>query len=770
MATDNGHVSISIPEHIEYDSDKRVEQVRPKPFFIEDLLVHVANFLLLIFRPRKFINYRWANSTRDHVPYGQKLVSSISMLYLRFRPKYMYHQLQRWQNECASFTISEDVSSMMRDQKCSTKPFYKVVCGREFNKNGGTFEEDLTTLSSLRTIAASSKYLYDTLRMSGRLKSVGEDILSFAVDCYRKGYSRAVNVFDDSDWVKLRAELQNRQDFKQTLPNQDENDASVLLVALSYKGRTMRTERHFETPTHEEKKMTEKVTMTDAFSDFRWSQIVCACKRLAMKRNVSKVKIWIDQLIKMNMSEEERQQYDDLRFNTRQLKWPDYGLMAYAVCPVVRCYEENEAEFQTNFWRKIEAVMGIAGEGLIVDDYMTLHYEDDFFSYDHTMYSSLGGGIGMIGGNGKYFRAVTLALATGILSDSISPSLPNEDKQNHSSLPNWKAWALRTIAEGAYSKSHSAMLREEEPFHMNLENFRTIAFWEYFVSTCTQLQGGGYINLNHERSDPYSKQLAKKWDHVSPWVGNCESAYVLDTEERRQVVKYISERVDINSYVATSGHVASLIHLLDRDTRPDRKDQLSDFSEVKHSIVVKLSRFSTSRNGQVIATSDATGIWKRRLGQYRKILPWWYVANPRPDIDQELVIQPDLIEKTGVWKKSIYYKYNDMKLSLLFPSWAKIPLMYIGGLILIVTIIRPYFENDFHETTMNNLRGFGIFILSAVFILSVVLRFLNWPWKDMEYVGEGIYDNLKLHGLLDSQIKRVYRKLESVPYDDIEWM
>lgn len=91
---------------------------------------------------------------------------------------------------------------------------------------------------------------------------------------------------------------------------------------------------------------------------------------LAKCHGVKYVRVWIDRLISMGLSRKERKEKNNI-------DWTDYGLFAYTVCPVIRLYEEREAEYGTNFWRKLETVMGIAGRGLVADDYMLSSHDYD---------------------------------------------------------------------------------------------------------------------------------------------------------------------------------------------------------------------------------------------------------------------------------------------------------------------------------------------------------------------------------------------------------
>lgn len=588
--------------------------------------------------------------------------------------------------------------------------FYRVVCGLGQLTGQATFPPDLTKLNDIATVRTSAAYLYREM-----LPSKGPEAAEVAHNCYMRGYSRIVNAPDHNDWERLRSELRLGMHLGSVPP--DGPEEGVTIIAISYKGKEVKITRRMRllnedgSPADDEGILAQtEIQMTQDFvDDFRWSQLVRSCMAVAKQEGTNKVRIWVDRLVMMGLDKDERKRIYSI------IGWEAFGLFAYAVCPVIRLYDAQEKYYGSDFWRKLETVLGVAGKGLVLDDYMLRKYDDTIF-FGPKIYSRLQNGLSKIGGGGIYIRSVTLALATALLTDGLSVSAANEDLRTRKSAVAWKAWALRTIAEGAYSTQHSSMMREEAPFKVGHRQFMIISFWESMVSRCPSLIGNSYLDMSYQRSMQWRKSSC--WDGIVEWVGMLHGS--CEIEERPAIMNFLKQQTSMSLWASTTGHVASILTL----SSPGLLD--------RRTLVVDLSRFSTSSRGHVTAVAEATGIWRE------KVLPFYLRHHPSADKDQ----------MAEVTDQGVVYTYKAMKIEYSWMPTVRIVSLIVFNLILIVFT-------------------FGIWLVVALIQLLYYLK--PWPWVDLCDVGEAVFDNLLLHALYGAGIKKQYRKLRDVPYDQIGW-
>lgn len=101
--------------------------------------------------------------------------------------------------------------------------------------------------------------------------------------------------------------------------------------------------------------------------------------------------------------------------------------------------------------------------------------------------------------------------------DDVTVHQVNENRRTIKAVQQWKSWALRTIAEGAYKKGQPMMMSKQSAFRIGLTEFKTIVFWESYVCHSEYLEDIGYLDI----AIPQSNQSFKcgKWDDVREWIG-----------------------------------------------------------------------------------------------------------------------------------------------------------------------------------------------------------------------------------------------------------
>ncbi|CDF32694.1 unnamed protein product [Chondrus crispus] len=688
-----------------------------QPYRIVDYLVVLMNFLCFMGKRRKLSNFRYANTARDWVASVQHF-SKIQFwkVYGRVSARYNYHPQQRFHNAMRKFDASEHLAAQMA--QTGNAAFYYNVCDRSGIAKTN-YAVDLTKISDLNTIKASADYLFQEVRARNGVESANA-----AQGCFMRGFSRAIKVSDPSDWNSFRNEIRAYQRVNDDLIGKKEDDA--LLIALSYKGkdeninRRMRIIKPDGSPDEESGVlMQEKVQReSDFVDDFRWSQVVRSCIAMARTQGKSHVRIWIDRLVMMGVEKEEISRLYGLS------PWEEFGLLPYALCPVIRVFSGGEVYYGTDFWRKLETVLGVAGRGLVVDDYMLRKYDRTIF-YSPSVYERLADGVSCIGGKGLYVRSTTLALATAILTDGVSVRKSNEDLRTKAGAIAWKAWALRTIAEGAYSKAHPSMMAGQEAFTIGMESFQTIAFWESIVSRSKALVGQSYLDMSIQRSVEW--RSSSQWDGVIEWTGMVGSSCWI--QDREEIVEFLTRQSEIRLYVTPSGHVASTVELT------------SPVNSHKRTLVVDLSRFSTATDGYVTAVAEATGLWGK------SVTPWYLRDRVDPDNDQ----------KGEISEEELIFTYEAMKrehVGRIFLRWVIPPLIFLDVILYVPSYLRVYFAS-----------------LAALTVLAIMCYYFvpSWPWVDKHDVGEALFDNLRLHCLFHSGIKTHFRLLKTVPYNQIKW-
>lgn len=740
-----------------------------------DLIVKYKNCQLLLWNPRKFTNLRWADSVKDHMIAGQLFAKDqFYKVYQRVSPKYLYHPLQTWNNLVRRFNATAFLRDSMQVE--GTKMFYHLVCGRSIGneekgkKEGASMEfisdVDLTTLKQIQTIKSAADFCFEqTLRATGK-----RECATMARTCFVRGFSRPIDVNDYEDWKRFRTEMRDGCHVAaKIIDNQEHNYASLqsqgqehreILVAVSYKAKEVKISRRIFDLDEEGNRKDDKGTLQqeeerltqDFVNDLRWEQMIRICRQIAKDRHIPRVRLWIDRLVMYGLEKEEKKR----RYG--KAKWWDFGLLAYGMCPVARLYEADEKYFGTDFWRKLEAVMGVAGVGLFMDDYMLRKYDLTIF-YGPSIYRRMGNGIGQIGGQGTYVRAVSLAVATAVLTDGLTVRGLNEDKRTKQAIIGWKAWALDTIAEGAYSSSYPALLRERAtPLEMTMERFRTIVLWESFVSTSACLEGNSYLDMSFQRSKEWG--AGGTWDGVIEWTGMVPNAVSVSPRVRAEIEAYLTDRVRAETWTATSGHSAALLELEDqmdlramqlrRQLQPlalprgkARSQRTPTRVSLKRTLAVGLTRYSSSSHGHVVAVAEATGLWGER------ILPWWLRHYPLPESDQE-----------PVWDNTNGFEviYHPMRVVICCSTrnW-----IFITLLVSLLVLSFMY-------------AGFLFYLFPFLFLYlccALLWRCLpEWPWGDSSDFGEAVFDNLLMHGLYGAGIKVLhYRRLVPVSYNQIEW-
>lgn len=680
-----------------------------EPITMTDWLVRIMNIIWFLVRPRKMSNFRWANTVRDWASFlGEFGEGQHTKIYGRVTSRYKYHHQQRYENKIRKFDAKDELASHM--QQFGNAAFYHSVCGLQ-DPNAVNFEADLTRINDINSIRESAKYLYGEIAVRK-----GQEAAETARKSYVRGFSRPVLASDYTDWENLRNELRHYQRVGGLADEQPEDTA--MLIAISYKGKTVKITRRMRLlqgdgiSADDQGELRQiELNMTDDFlDDFRWSQLVRSCMALASTEGSAYVRVWIDRLVMMGIEKKDRENIYDL------VAWEEFGLFPYAVCHVVRLYDAEEPYFGTDFWRKLESVLGVAGVGLVLDDYMLRKYDETIF-FGPSMYERIGEGLCRIGGGGIYIRSTTLALATAVLTDGVSVSQANEDLRTKQAACAWKAWAIRTISEGAYSKCHPSMMVQQEACRLGHRRFHVVTFWESMVSRSLALTGKSYLDMSIQRSRSWMK--SSNWDGVTEWVGMLPQSCII--EERGMIMQFLRQHSNISSFVSTTGHVASIVTL--------RSDDLRD----KRTLVVDMSRFSTPRRGYVTAVAEATGLWGKR------VLPCYLEHNPDPDGDQTAEVS----------EGGVSYSYKPMRVEYRFmPLLTKIVLLIFNVLVILWT--------------------FGGWLL--VFGVQLVFILRPWPWTDRCDVGEAVFDNLLLHALYDSGIKKQYRRLRGRAYDQLGWI
>eukprot|EP00177_Eucheuma_denticulatum_P002030 GFKZ01003635.1.p1 GENE.GFKZ01003635.1~~GFKZ01003635.1.p1 ORF type:complete len:806 (+),score=56.02 GFKZ01003635.1:42-2459(+) len=775
-------------------------------FSFYDSVVMLFNFFYLAFKPRTLTNFRWANTLHDKFAFvGYFAPNQFAEIYGRVTARYKFHPQQRFRNSIRRFNLSAHLEQVMRQEK-SVCPFYRAVCNRDSHIDPEVVAPDFTKLSDISSVTSSADYLHEEL-CARRNRAVAD----IARSCYVRGYSRSILVDSHEDWEKFRNEIRSRSHVHETKQpgsekldlhgvhlgaGEEVDDGQILLLAVSYKAKDVKISRRMRTIDAEGEllrdnqdflQMDQQLT-ADFLEDFRWSQLVRSSSELARVHGKTKVRLWIDRLVMMGVSGAKRKSIYS------STKWEDFGLFAYAVCPVIRLYDKQEPHFNTDFWRKLETVMGVAGRGLVVDDYMLRKYDHTIF-FDPEMYSRLNHGLSIIGGGGIYLRAVTLALATALLTDGISVSEANEDIRTKRAATKWKAWALHTIGQGAYSSHFSSMMSGMvEPYVVTILNFPVIAFWESMVTRCSHLVGTSYLDMSLQQSTKWRKDV--RWDGVLEWVGMLQQSCKIHPVEKANILAFLDVRTTINTYVTTTGHSASLIYLHTEDGAD------------KRTIAVNLSRFSLPSSGHVVSVAEATGLWNG------PVLPCYlqFKVNPdkyqraRVDSNGELVYEHEQMEIEMVWDPVLTgLAIVTISLGTVITAVVKgisseggsgggpaadallpiIEIWAVSGLVLLVStgILRsPSLSLILSVTELvllffiflmqvTNLAVFAIIWILAWGLLGsvLILRYSGWPWMDRSDIGEELFDNLVLHGLFDSGIKRKYRELHQERYSRVAW-
>lgn len=693
-----------------------------------DILIKLMNFNLLLFKPRKFSNFRWANAVKDHINIVQEFTrGQMFKVYGRITSRYKFHKLQMYINLPRRFNATIDLQRRMSAE--GNAAFYANVCGSPLTR-APSRRIDLTRIDQLTTRATTAEYLAQQIRSYATGPKVDQKITR-AMASFARGFSRPVVAEDFTDWEMLRNEIRRREHVgvRQGGLFDDDSPNDVVLVAVSYKNKEVKIMRHLNAVDEDGNPLegsqvanelewaAETIELTwSFFDDFRWSQLIRSCAEIARKRQCRRVRLWIDQLVTMGFEPEEKKAV------YTEADWSDFGTFAYVVCPVVRLYERNEPDFNTDFWRKLETVMGVAGCGIYVDDYVLRKYDKSLF-YGPEVYSRLQNGISCIGGNGVFVRAVTLAVATALLTDGLSVSQANEDKRTAKDASSWKAWALRTISEGAYSSDHSSIMCSEDPYTIGLAEFKRIVFWESYVSNSNFLEGCSYLDSSFQKSMAWKKFMT--WDGVVEWVGMMSTSCIV--QERESIMDFLTQSCRYQLWTTTSGHVAALMNLT------------GEKSTFKRSIAVDLARYSSARKGHVTAVAEATGLWGETL------LPPFLTFIPDADVDQTATIEDGVI----------HYEYKDIPVSCNCCKICKKGFGLLFILLLISIFVPPFW---------------AIFVLVLIFKFFGCCKVTNWPWCDFTDVGEVVFDNLLMHGLFKSGIKEAqYRRLRVVPYKEIVW-
>lgn len=709
---------------------------------------------------------RWANTATSTDFSGRDLFGlPFPQLYARQDFNRKAHPLQMYATTVRKFNICGTLQEMM--QIGGAGMFYRQVCDVGIDENIPSFTPDFTLLDDLSSITASASYLFaEVSRTKGHRKA------DMARSCFRRGFSRPIEAGDLDDWDAFRTELRCCVHITGDFDHVFEDD--VVPVAVSYLGKSRRISRRFHSAYMERHADEEEVRQAgldkgisnDCLDDIQWSQLIQSCIEISRLTGKSKVRIWLDRLVMLGLRRSE------IRRRYQLVEWTDFGLMPYAVCPVIRLYDQDHVDSGIDFWRKLEAVMGIAGKGLFVDDY-DLQKIDTTLFYEPQMYTSLHNGVARIGGEGLYLRAVTLAMATAVLTDGVSVWEGTEDVQTELIVQKWKAWALRTIGEGAYSHEHSSMMRSQrDEFHVGLVQFRIICFWEAYVSSSSQLTHASYVNMTVQWSKKWRR--AQKWDGVVEWVGMVAGACVIT--EREQILQFLNSGCEIEAWTAPSGHTATLLKLCaDCKTASCRDDGIV----LKRTIALRLCRFASSTEGYVTAVAEATSF----LG--KKTLPWWMFFHPDPESDQRTRRQTPCVcdgekgnRENGKRRCAVVCDHAAIKVVPLVPQWL-LPFVWIPILIAVIGI------SILTDIGVGGTVGIIFGVFSFGFMIPVGAKdpkpllnevrisarsYVKWPWISGDNVGEGIFDNLLMHGLFDAGINRSsYRRLRGAQYREIKW-
>lgn len=703
-----------------------------------ELIARTLNFFRFLFISKDVFKYKFVCMHKTDPEFSTQFAPhQFFKIYTRIRPECKYHPLQRFENAIRQFDVSEHLAQEMLS--VGNSAFYTNVFEEKHHSKMKMNPADLTKLSDISTVTTSADYLFKNMVTYAPNEVERAKIARFL---YVRGFSRVIRANDQKDWEKFRNELREMKHLGAGIED-DAYENDVMLFALSYKGKNTEITRRmsFTDDTGNLNKnqgiFVEKRTLSlDFLDDFRWSQVKRSCIRIAKNNNVSGVRIWIDRLVMAGFTDEEKAEF------YRIAKWEDLGLFPYAVCPVIRVYENEEENFGTDFWRKLEAVMGVAGHGLIVDDYI-LHQFDETIHYGPSLYNRVQDGLTVIGGGGIYARAVTLAVATAVLLDGVSVSAANEHMKTRRSITGWKAWAIKTIAIGAYSASHAIMMREEPAFEVRMRDFLVIAFWESHVCRSAHLQGNSYLDTSLERSSDI--WTGSSWDGVIEWLGRMPAS--CNVRDRSEIEEFLGRNAEVKIYTSPTKHVAALISM--------------SLGRRKRTLAVRLSRNTTSIDGHVTGVAEATGLWDGKL----KVLPPLLWRRARPDIDQKVVVRNWRLDPSEYPEPRLQFIYKSMKVSF-FPVLSdKARLVIMSVAVLVLAILISYIISRMFFL------GVGRPILIIIWTASLVSLLIRstWPWKDDSFIGEQLFDNLLNHGIFDSGIKSKYRKLKSVSYTDLQW-
>lgn len=739
---------------------QRNDEETERRFDFVDILVALGNCYLLVFKPRLFNIVRFGNTASVHEQAGQEFrLGRFHKLHNGFTAKYKYHPLQRKKNLIRRFNVADVLADHML-KLGGTKYFYHAVCGHPLESDHPSYDPDLTTLDSLSTIAAAAKHLYTEMR-----KFNTDEQALVVKKSFERGFSRKIDVFNFDDWQAFRTELLSGRHLAKDF-NNSYSDVDTVPIAVSYKAKEMSFTRRIFYLREVNGKLTENEAFTtkqqqqltlDFVDDFRWGQLVRVCMQIAKSLKTNSVRLWIDRLITMEQTDEEKRNMYNLS------NWWDFGVFPYAVFPVVRLYEGRELEFGTDFWRKIETVLGVAGRGLYVDDYL-IRVQDKTIYYGPEIYSQIGSGIARLGGDGIYLRAVTLAMATAILTDGITVRGINEDLRTVREIPGFKAWALRTIGEGAYSSSHSALMRVEDPYQIGLQQFKTIVTWESFVSTCDWLKGKSYLDMSYQRS--HEHRYGGHWDGVIEWVGMIKGA--VDVVGRESIMSHLNNHVSVQTWVATTGHAASMLKFEVQDERPLG----SKTKMLKRSLVVEIARLSNTRQGHISAVAEATGLWGESV--LRKYFyfgdsphRFQYVVPYEEGICDDYSLKPRSLEDNNA-DYEVIYQYAPIYFLVSSSVWKWI--IICAPIFVVVVIVSSRIS-----VPLILIFVILIAVLAALCVCYSLLKYyfcyyLAWPWSDWSGYGAAVFDNVLMHSLYNAGIKILdYRELKPVEYQHIEW-
>lgn len=675
------------------------------------ILVKIMNLCLFIFSPRKVTNARWADIVTDSSWRATDfLKNQMFRVYLRFSAKYKFHPQQMLLNAYRNMDPVESLAARMA--ALGTGEYYKALTPFTGSAVAANFAADLSMHRDSENLAGVMN------TFTSLAAATSEENGSLATQLMWSGLSREIEVEDDGDWESFRQQLRQMSPDSKMDPKSDLQ--SILPLAVSYRGK----EETFITKVSiskrgagasedvtEEAEITEKVTRTmDFLDDRRWDQVKRGARVYAELKKYKKCCLWVDRLVMLGRDKDERARI----YST--LNWSEFGVYPYVVMPSIRLYDPIEVEFGTDFWRKVESTLAVAGKGLICDDYMIRKYDGAIY-YDGSIYKRMGNGMMMLGGSSTYLRSTILALATMIMTDGVTISKSNEDKRTISSIVYWKSWAIRCLSKEAFAHAPAVPVPNDPPT-VDLSVFRFLTAWEFALCRCVELTGSSYLDMSYQRAMSWRK--SSSWSGISEWIGMVSEAYKMDKDNEQLVLSYLAQGVKIKMFAAPSGHTVARLTLKNGIEAPMK------------SLVVETSRFSTIHEGHVLAVADATGLGANR------IMPWYLRQVPNPDGDQ----------KVEITNGEVVYSYKNMRLEFVFNIWFK----WIG--IVIGHCLMLFFS-------------FGLWIF--IVALYVAYKIWKWPWADFNDVGEALFDNVLLDSLYGSGIKSIYRRVRTTGYRDIAW-